>query len=70
MKNPRGKKGMPADGKITVQKLSGKITAVTCMNNGKPVPFTQTGDTVTLDAAGITADSVDTIFKLMLAPRN
>lgn len=64
LQNPRGKKGMPPDGKITARKVLEKIAVVTCMNTGKPVPFTQTGDTVTIDAKTVTPDPVDTIFKL------
>ena len=69
LKNPRGKKGMSADGKITASKLSSKVTAVTCMNSGKSVPFTQSGETIAIDVSGLVPDAVDTIFKIKLTQR-
>ena len=64
MKNPRGKNGMPAEKKLVVSPVPGKVTAVTWMNTGRSVSFSQSGDKVTIDAAAVTPDPVDTIFKL------
>lgn len=66
LKNPRGKNGMPADGKLSIAPVAGTVATLTCMNTGKPVPFAQSGDTLTVDASQVAADPVDTIFKVRL----
>jgi hypothetical protein len=66
LKNPRGKTGLPTDGKLIASQLPGKVATVTCMNTGQPVPFTQTGNQLTVDTSSLKPDPVDTILKVEL----
>lgn len=70
LKNPRGKKGLPADGKISLPTagLPGKILSAVCMNTGAAVPFALEGDAIVIKAAGLTPDPVDTIVKVQFKP--
>ena len=70
LKNPRGKTGMPSDGTMTVGPVEQKVKAVTWMNAGQPLTFSQRGTstdrTITIDLSMVKADAVDTILKVEL----
>jgi hypothetical protein len=67
LKNPKGKTGMPETPNLAVEIPNRAVTAVEWMNTGKTLPHTQQGNQISISLAGVTADPVDTIFKLTLA---
>ncbi|MCD5344908.1 discoidin domain-containing protein [Agromyces sp. S2-1-8] len=66
LSGPDGKKGFGAiqDGKLTIGGLEHDVTAVTHLNTGKAISFSQDGDTVSLELSTVSADPIDTIIKL------
>ena len=68
MTNPRGKTGMPADGKLKLGAIASKVKSVTLMNTGAPLPFSQSASTraLTINAKSAAQDKIATIIKIAL----
>ena len=67
MTTPRGKTGLPADGRIGVEGVTPKVTAAACLNVGKSVRFFQQDGSLTLNLSELPIDPVDTIIRVTLA---
>ena len=67
-KNPRGKVGLPANGKLNVGALAAKVKSVTWMNANKSLPFSQSASTraLTIDTQNVPQDEIATIIKIAL----
>ena len=67
LKNPRGKVGLPADGKLNLGALPVKVKSVTLMNSNAPLPFSQSASTRALTInAKVVQDEAATIIKIAL----
>ncbi|OME86064.1 hypothetical protein BK120_08725 [Paenibacillus sp. FSL A5-0031] len=68
MKGPDSKKGFDAiaDRSLTIGPIKDNVTSVTWLNENSPIPsFTQSGDSLTIDLAGVQEDPIDTIIKIV-----
>lgn len=68
LKNPRGKTGLPADGKLNLGAIPAKVKSVTLMNANTPLPFSQSASTrkVTINAKNVAQDDMATIIAIAL----
>ena len=68
LKNPRGKVGLPADGKLNLGAVPAKVKSVTLMNANAPLPFSQSASTraLTIDAKNAPQDDIATIIQIAL----
>ncbi|MFI6741844.1 discoidin domain-containing protein [Nonomuraea sp. NPDC050451] len=68
MKGPDGKKGFDAipGGSLTIGPVGRRVTSVTWLNSDVPITsFSQRGDSLSIDLAGVREDPVDTIIKIV-----
>jgi hypothetical protein len=69
VKNPRGKSGLPADGKVRIPAAAlglGRIAKATVLNSGKTCQVSEEKDSMVI--SGITADPVVTVLRLESRP--
>ncbi len=65
VKNPRGKSGLPADGKVRIPTATlglGRMPKATVLNSGKACEVSEEQDSIVI--SGITADPVVTVLRL------
>ena len=67
MKGPDGRTGFDAiaDRTLTVDPISDNVEKVIWLNEDKEIPFTQNGDSITIDLTDVEEDQVDTIIKVV-----
>ena len=65
--NSRGKSGMPGEGSLSVGPISQSVKSVRWMNRDAEMPFQQNHDRLTIPLKSVTADPIDTIFKIELS---
>lgn len=66
MRDPFGKTGFPETSSLTVGPVRRKVKSVLWLNRGVPARFSQRGERLTISLEGVTADPIDTIFKIEL----
>ena len=64
MEGPDGKLGLNGDS-LTISPVADSVLSASWLNEDEPLPFTQTGNSVTIDLTGVTRDPIDTIVKLV-----
>ena len=69
IKNPRGKAGLPADGKLIVEGWppATAVKRAVCMNTGQAVRAEAASGRLSIDLGSLVADPVDTIIALTLS---
>ncbi|HEX7935962.1 MAG TPA: LamG-like jellyroll fold domain-containing protein [Paraburkholderia sp.] len=61
---PDGKQGYSGNS-LTISPVNDTVTSISLLNEDRPLGFTQTGTSVTIDLTGVTRDQVDTIVKIV-----
>jgi hypothetical protein len=65
IQGPDGKKGYAGEQSVTISPVKDRVQQVVWLNENKPLSFKQDGQRLTVTMAGITADPVDTIVKVV-----
>ena len=67
LKNPRGKTGLPSEGRLTAKPLAAsQVRQAVWMNENRPLKFSQQGDGLTIDLTEVKEDVADTIIRIEL----
>jgi len=67
LENPRGKTGLPSEGRLTAKPLAAsQVRRVVWMNENKPLKFAGRDESLTIDLTGVKKDVADTIIRIEL----